>query len=213
MKPILGSRITGTGRYEAEKVVTNFDLEKIVDTSDEWIIERTGINERRVAADGVLTSDMAAGAAKNALEMAGRSGKEVDLIIVGTVTPDQPLPATAAFVQQKIGAGYCPSFDIAAACAGFIYGISIADKFIRYGDVKCALVVGVELLSRFLDWEDRNTCVLFGDGAGAVILEPSDDLERRILSTHIYTDGQHSDALGIPGGGSRFPACIGRRFP
>jgi len=206
MSSVAASRITGTGRYEAERVMTNHDLEKLVDTSDEWIMERTGIRERRVAADGVCTSDMAAGAALKALEMAGRTGKDVDFLVVGTVTPDQPLPATAAFVQQKIGADRCPSFDVAAACAGFIYGLSIADKFIRQGEARCAVVVGVELLSRVLDWTDRNTCVLFGDGAGAVVIEPSDDPERGILSTHLYTDGRHTDVLQIPGGGSRFPA-------
>jgi len=198
--------ITGTGRYEAERVVSNFDLEKMVDTSDEWITERTGISERRMVADGVLTSDMAAGAAAGALESAGKSPEEVDFIVVGTVTGDQPLPATAAFVQKKIGAGQCPAFDVSAACAGFIYGLSIADKFIRLGEIKCGIVVGVELLSRFLDFKDRNTCVLFGDGAGAVVVEPVNDTYRGVVCTNLYTDGQHTDILAIPGGGSRFPA-------
>lgn len=187
--------------------MTNFDLEKLVDTSDQWIVERTGIRERRIAAEGENTSDMASAAARRALEAAEVDPRDVDLIIVTTVTPDMPLPATAMFVQQKIGArNDCPAFDLAAACAGFIYGLSIADQFIRTGACKHVLVIGVELLSRVLDWKDRTTCVLFGDGAGAVVVSPARDDGRGILSTHIHGDGTLAESLCIPGGGSREPA-------
>jgi 3-oxoacyl-[acyl-carrier-protein] synthase-3 len=165
------SRIVGTGHYVPKRVLTNHDLEKMVDTSDAWIVERTGIRERHIAAEGEASSDMAAEAAKRALERANLSARDLDLIIVATVTPDMPLPATAVFVQQKIGARPdCPAFDIAAACAGFIYGLSIADRFLVSGAARHVLVVGVELLSRVINWTDRTTCVLFGDGAGAALL-------------------------------------------
>src|SRR6266478_6188253 len=167
------SAIVGTGRYAPAKVLTNTDLERMVDTSDAWISERTGIRERRIAANGELTSDMASAAARSALEAAGIAATDLDMIIVGTVTGDSPMPATAVHVQQKIGAQQIPAFDISAACAGFIYGLSIGDQFIRTGQMKRILVVGVELLSRVLNWSDRTTCVLFGDGAGAVVLGPS----------------------------------------
>jgi 3-oxoacyl-[acyl-carrier-protein] synthase-3 len=204
------SLILGTGRYAPAKVLSNFDLEKIVDTSDAWITERTGIRERRIAADGEETSDMAAAAANAALAAAGLSAADLDMIIVGTVTGDVPMPATAVYVQQKIGAGPIPSFDISAACAGFVYGLSIADQFIRSGQMKHVLVVGVELLSRVLNWEDRTTCVLFGDGAGAVVVGPSSPATdgtapRGVISTKIFTDGSLAPALCIPGGGSRIP--------
>jgi 3-oxoacyl-[acyl-carrier-protein] synthase-3 len=203
----VASRILGTGHYAPERVLTNHDLEKIVDTSDEWIVERTGIRERHIAAEGEASSDMAAEAARRALAAANVRADELDLIIVATVTPDMPLPATAVFVQQKIGArSDCPAFDIAAACAGFLYGLSIADRFIA-GGAKRVLVVGVELLSRVLNWKDRTTCVLFGDGAGAAVIgPPSDDSGRGILSTHLYADGSQAGALCIPGGGSKTPA-------
>jgi 3-oxoacyl-[acyl-carrier-protein] synthase-3 len=204
------SRILGTGHYLPPTVRTNHDLEKMVETSDAWITERTGIRERRIASDGVFTSDMAAAAAKNALEAAGVRAADLDMIIVGTVTGDMPMPATAAFVQQKIGAPNCPAFDLSAACAGFVFGLSIADQFIKTGHLKHVLVIGVELLSRVLDWTDRSTCVLFGDGAGAVIVGPSDAREtdakpRGILSTAIHTDGALAGSLWIPGGGSVNP--------
>ena len=209
------SRILGTGHYLPSTVRTNHDLEKMVDTSDAWITERTGIRERRIAPEGIVTSDMATGAAKNALEAAGVSASELDMIIVGTVTPDMPMPATAAFVQQKLGAGPCPSFDLSAACAGFVFGLSIADQFIGMGAMKRVLVVGVELLSRVIDWQDRTTCILFGDGAGAVVLGPADNAQngqhgtprspRGILSTSIHTDGSLAESLWIPGGGSVTP--------
>jgi 3-oxoacyl-[acyl-carrier-protein] synthase-3 len=199
------SRILGTGHYLPANVRTNLDLEKMVDTSDAWITERTGIKERRIAPDGIVTSDMATAAAKGALGAAGLQASDLDMIIVGTVTGDMPMPATAAFVQQKLGAGSIPSFDISAACAGFVFGMSIADQFIRSGAMKHILVVGVELLSRVIDWTDRTTCVLFGDGAGAVVLGPSDGT-RGVLSTSILTDGSLSTSLWIPGGGSVNPA-------
>ncbi len=203
------ARILGVGAYTPERRLTNVDLEKMVETSDAWITERTGIRERRIAARGELTSDMAAEAARRALAHAGVSASEIDMIIVGTISGDMPMPATAAFVQQKIGAGHCPAFDLSAACAGFIYGLSIAEKFVRTGAARRVLVIGVELLSRVLNWEDRTTCVLFGDGAGAVVVGPTTAEEaaagRGILATHIYTDGALAPALLIPGGGSKEP--------
>lgn len=198
------SRILGTGRYTPAKVLTNFDLEKLVETSDAWIRERTGIGERRIADDHETTSDMAAHAAREALEAAGLEASDLDMIIVGTISGDVPMPACAVYVQQKLGASAIPAFDISAACAGFIYGLSIADQFIRTGQMRRVLVVGVELLSRILNWQDRTTCVLFGDGAGAVVLGPSEG-DRGIVSTRIYTDGSLAEALVIPAGGSRLP--------
>lgn len=201
-----GSRIVGTGRYLPERRLTNADLEKIVDTTDAWITERTGIKERRVAAPGEVTSDMAAAAGKRALERAGITAADLDMIIVGTISGDHPMPACATFVQQKLGAKNIPSFDISAACAGFLYGMSIADRFLRAGGARYILVIGVELLSRILNFEDRTTCVLFGDGAGAVVLAATDGKDGRgLLSTHIYTDGSLAESLIIPGGGSREP--------
>jgi 3-oxoacyl-[acyl-carrier-protein] synthase-3 len=205
------SRILGTGHFLPPVVRTNADLEKLVDTSDAWITERTGIKERRVAPDGIVTSDMATSAAQEALAMAGLKATELDMIIVGTVTPDMPMPATAAFVQQKLGAGQCPAFDVSAACAGFLFGLSIADQFITTGQMRHVLVVGVELLSRVIDWTDRTTCVLFGDGAGAAVIGPADpndegDRPRGILSTSICTDGSLAASLWIQGGGSVSPA-------
>jgi 3-oxoacyl-[acyl-carrier-protein] synthase-3 len=186
----------------------------MVDTSDAWITERTGIRARHIAPEGVVTSDMATSAASAALEMAGLKATDLDMIIVGTVTPDMPMPATAVYVQQKLGAGTCPAFDLSAACAGFVFGLSIADQFVRSGAMKHVLVVGVELLSRVIDWQDRTTCVLFGDGAGAVVVGPADapsadaSAERPsgILSTAIHTDGTLATSLLIPGGGSVTPA-------
>ncbi len=199
------SRIVGTGAYAPQKVVTNHDLEKLVDTSDAWIRERTGIGERRVAADGEAASDLALQAAKRALEMAGVAPEELDMIIVGTISADMPLPACAAFLQAKLGARDIPAFDIAAACAGFLYGLSIGDQYIRTGMCKKVLVVGVELLSRVLNWDDRTTCVLFGDGAGAAVLAPCDAGPAGILSTRLYTDASLAESLCIPAGGSREP--------
>jgi len=199
------SRILGTGHYAPERVVSNQDLEKVVDTSDAWIAERTGIRRRHMAADHEVTSDMAAAAGRAALEAAGLNVADLDMIIVGTISGDTPMPACAVHVQQKLGADEIPAFDISAACAGFVYGITIADQFISTGKAGCVLVIGVELLSRLLNWEDRTTCVLFGDGAGAVVMGPARGDGRGILSTKIFTDGSLAGALRIPGGGSAEP--------
>ncbi|MCA9673187.1 MAG: ketoacyl-ACP synthase III [Myxococcales bacterium] len=200
------SRIAGVGRAVPEKVLSNFDLEKIVETSDAWITDRSGIKERRILADDLCTSDLAAEAGRKALAQAELEPKDIDMIIVGTVTPDMPMPATATFVQHKLGAPRCPAFDISAACAGFIYGLSIADSFVGRGACERVLVVGVEILSRSLDWTDRTTCVLFGDGAGAAVVTASDDPERGIIDTLIASDGEQACHLEIPGGGTKHPA-------
>ncbi len=195
------AQIIGTGSYVPEKVVTNRDLEKIVETSDEWIVERTGIRERRQAAPGENTSDMALKASIRALEMASTRADELDLIIVGTISPDMPMPACAAFLAHKLGATKCFAFDLSAACAGSLFGMSIASQFIETGRAKRVLVVGVELLTRIVDWKDRNSCVLFGDAAGAMVLGPSKDEGRGVISTHLHTDGSQTGILCIPGGG------------
>jgi 3-oxoacyl-[acyl-carrier-protein] synthase-3 len=197
------SRILGVGAYAPAHVMTNHDLEKIVDTSDEWITESTGIKERRIAAADESASDLAAAAARRALEKAGLTAADLDMIIVGTISGDMPMPACAVFVQQKLGAGHIPAFDVSAACAGFLYGVSIADQFIRSGVHKHILVVGVELLSRVINWQDRTTCVLFGDGAGAAVLGPAQDDGRGVLSTRMYTDSSLAASLCIPAGGSK----------
>lgn len=199
------AKIIGTGSYVPERVMTNHDLAKIVETSDEWIVERTGIKQRHVAAEGEVTSDMALKASVRALELACTRADELDLIVVGTISPDMPMPACAAFLAHKLGAKKAFAFDVSAACAGSLFGMSIAAQYIQSGMVKKALVVGVELLTRIIDWEDRNTCVLFGDAAGAMVLAPSEDPERGILSTHLHTDGAQTDILCIRGGGSKFP--------
>ncbi len=200
------SQILGTGHYLPAKVVTNFDLERVVDTSDAWIRERTGIHQRHVAAPDEASSDMATQAARHALEAAGLKPTDIDMIIVGTISPDLQLPATAMFVQRNLGTRPdCPGFDLAAACAGFIYGLSMADALVRTGSARNVLVIGVELLSRLVDWTDRNTCVLFGDGAGAVVVGPCEDPERGILSTHLFADGTQIESLYIPAGGTRTP--------
>jgi 3-oxoacyl-[acyl-carrier-protein] synthase-3 len=199
------AKIIGTGGYAPEKIMTNHDLAKIVETSDEWIFERTGIRQRHVAAEGEVTSDMALKASVRALEMAATRPEDLDLIIVGTISPDMPMPAAAAFLQHKLGAKKAFAFDVSAACAGSLYGMSIAAQYIQTGVAKRALVVGVELLTRIIDWDDRNTCVLFGDAAGAMVLGPSDDPDRGILSTHLHTDGSQTDILCIRGGGSKHP--------
>ncbi len=200
------ARIIGTGKYQPEGVLTNHDLEKMIDTSDKWIQDRTGIKNRRIATKDICTSDMAAHALSQAIDMAGIRPNDLDMIICGTISGDRPLPATAAYVQKKIGvSNHCAAFDIAAACAGFIYGLSIADSFIKQKTAKYVGVIGVELLSRVVDYEDRNTCVLFGDGAGAAVVA-RDSGGSGILSTHLFTDGSHADALTIPAGGSVLPA-------
>lgn len=199
------TQIIGTGAYAPEKIITNRDLEKMVETSDEWIRERTGISERRQAAEGEQTSDMAVKASVRALEMARTRAEDLDLIIVGTVTPDMPMPSCAAFVQAKLGARNAFAFDVSAACAGSLYAMSVADQYVRNGNSRRALVIGVELLTRILDWTDRNTCVVFGDGAGAMVLGPSADNARGIMSTHLHSDGTMTDMLCIRGGGSLHP--------
>lgn len=192
------SRITGTGSYLPEKVLTNRDLEKIVDTSDEWIRSRTGICERHIAGDDQTTVDLAHFAARAAIEAAGIEPADIDLIIVATTTPDLVFPSTACLLQQRLDIHGCPAFDVQAVCTGFIYALDIADKFIRSDSARTALVVGAEVLSRILDWSDRGTCVLFGDGAGAVVLETSE--VPGILSSHLHADGAYQDLLKVPTG-------------
>jgi 3-oxoacyl-[acyl-carrier-protein] synthase-3 len=191
------SRITGTGSYLPEKVLTNFDLESMVDTSDEWIYTRTGIRQRHIAADDELCSDLALQAAERAIEAAGIERQQIDLIIVATSTPDMIFPSSACILQDKLGIKGGPAFDIQAVCSGFIYGLATADKFIRSGQHKCALVIGAEIFSRILDWTDRGTCVLFGDGAGAVVLQAS--AVPGVLSSHLHADGSYKDILCVPG--------------
>jgi 3-oxoacyl-[acyl-carrier-protein] synthase-3 len=199
------SKITGTGSYLPEKIVTNADLEKILDTSDQWIQERTGIRERRIAHENETSSDMAEAAAQNAMDAAGVNPEEIGLIVVGTTTPDLVFPSTACLIQSRLGLPDCGAMDVNAACSGFMYALSVADKYVRCGDVKKALVIGVDKLTSMLDWNDRGTAVLFGDGAGAVVLEASD--EPGILSTHIHAAGRHADLLGVDVGvGTGFKA-------
>ena len=192
------SRITGTGSYLPQKVLSNHDLEKMVDTNDQWIQERTGIKKRHIIADGETTTDLAFNAAKKAIEAAGIENTEIDLIIVATTTPTKIFPSTASLVQEQLGISGCPAFDIQAVCTGFIYALTVADKFIKSGSAKNALIIGAECLSRIVDWNDRNTCVLFGDGAGAVVLQASE--ETGILSTHIHSDGKYNGLLSVPTG-------------
>ena len=203
------SEIIGCGSYLPERIVTNEELSTMVDTSDEWIVERTGIRQRHLADEGELTSDLAFMAAKKALEHAGTSARDLDLIVLATTTPDNTFPATATKVQAMLGMEQGAAFDVQAVCSGFIYGLSIADNFIRSGQVKNALVIGAETFSRLLNWQDRGTCVLFGDGAGAVVLSaaesvpPSDHASARgILSTHLHSDGRTNDLLYVDGGPS-----------
>jgi 3-oxoacyl-[acyl-carrier-protein] synthase-3 len=199
------SLISGTGSYAPAKVLTNKDIEAIVETTDEWIVERTGIRERHLAGEGEATSDMALQAARRALEMAKVDPKDLDLIVVGTITGDLPWPATAALLQGMLGNKKAFAFDVSAACAGSLYALSIGDRYVSTGVAKKALVVGAEILSRVVDWKDRNTCVLFGDGAGAMVLEPTDDARRGIQSLHLHTDGSQWGILHQPGPGSRHP--------
>lgn len=199
--------IIGTGSYMPARVLTNHDLEKLVETSDEWITTRTGIKERRIAAPDETTSDMAAEAARRALHTAGVKPEEVDLIIVATVTPDMFFPSTACFVQKKIGATNAVGFDISAACSGFLYALQTARHFINGGPRKTALVIGAEKLSSLINWADRNTCVLFGDGAGAAVIRWDDqpDAPGRVISSFMGTDGNLADLLKVPGGGTALP--------
>jgi 3-oxoacyl-[acyl-carrier-protein] synthase-3 len=192
------ARIGGTGSYLPENVVTNKDLEKRIDTSDDWIRERTGIKRRHIAADDELTSDLGVQAARKAMEMAGVGPDDIDLIVVGTTTPDKVFPSTACIIQRKLGISGCGAFDVQAVCSGFMYALDVAHRNIKTGGSKKALVIGAETLSRITNWDDRSTAILFGDGAGAVVLEASN--ERGILSTHIHADGAHEELLHVPQG-------------
>ena len=190
------SRIAGTGSYLPKKILTNADLESMVDTTDEWIFTRTGIRERHIVANDEFTSDLALHAAKNAIETAGIAAADIDLIIVATTTPDKIFPSTAVILQHKLGIAGCPAFDIQAVCSGFVYALSTADNFIKSGAAKCALVIGAETFSRITDWTDRGNCILWGDGAGAVILQAS--AEQGVISTHLHADGKYVEMLHVP---------------
>jgi len=195
------SKITGTGRYLPERVLTNADLEDIVETTDEWIRTRTGVERRHLAAEDETTSSLCIEAAKVAMEAADVKPEDIDLIVIGTTTPDLVFPNIATLVQYALGIHGCPAFSIEAACTGFIYALATADKFIRAGETQCALVIGAEIITKLVDWSDRTTCVLFGDGAGAVIVKPSD--EPGIISTHLGADGQYKELLYYPVGPSK----------
>ncbi len=196
----------GTGSYLPPKVLTNNDLEKMVDTSNEWIVTRSGIKERRITDENTATSDLAAKAAKNALDNASLKPEDIDLIIVATVTPDYPFPSTACMVQKKIGAVNAAAFDLSAACSGFLYALSVGASMLNCGGYKNIMVIGAEALSKITDWKDRSTCVLFGDGAGAVIIRSSDDSGSRILYSELGAEGEGEDLLKVPAGGSAMPA-------
>ncbi len=200
------SRISGTGSHLPEKVLTNADLEKMVETSDEWITDRTGIKKRHIAAEGETTCDLAEQAARRAMQAAHVSASDIDLIIVATTTPDRIFPSTACLLQDRLDIHGCAAFDVQAVCTGFVYALGVADKFIRTGSARCALVIGAETLSRIVDWSDRTTCVLFGDGAGAVVLTASD--EPGILSTHLHADGAYKELLTVPAGVSEHPEIL-----
>ncbi len=208
LKPKRTVSIIGTGCYVPERILTNAELEKMVDTSDEWIVTRTGIRERRIAAKGEYTSDMAAHAARRAIEQAGIEPEEIDLIIVATVTPDMFFPSTACFVQQKIGAKRAACFDVSAACSGFLYAIEIAQQFITSSTYNTVLVIGADKLSSIVDWTDRNTCVLFGDGAGAAVLRNRAG-SHGVVHMYMGSDGSLTDVLYMPGGGCRLPRLAG----
>jgi len=199
---VIRARITGTGSYVPDKILTNLDIEKFLDTNDEWIRARTGICERHIAADGENTSDLATRAAERAMQMAGVKAEDIDLIVVGTITGDYPWPATACVVQANLGAKNAGAFDVSAACSGFLYALSCAIDRIEAGRCKKALVIGAEVLSRIINWEDRNTCILFGDAAGAVVVEAGEG-ERGILSTHLHADGTQLELLYQPGFGTK----------
>ncbi len=202
-----GCAITGVGSYVPQRVLTNADLEKIVDTTDDWITSRTGIRERRTAAEDEYTSTMGIAAARIALERAGVDAADLDLIIVATITPDMPFPATACIAQQELGATKAAAFDLEAACTGFLYALEIGRQFIDNGTYQNVLIIGAEKLSSIIDWKDRNTCVLFGDGAGAAVLQRRADA-RGVLATRLGSDGGKADILAMPGGGCRQPATV-----
>jgi len=195
------SHIAGTGSYLPKRILTNAELESMVDTSDEWIVSRTGIRERHIAGDDEFTSDLAYQAGRLAIEAAGISPQDVDMVIVATTTPDRIFPSTACLVQHKLGIANCPAFDVQAVCSGFIYALSVADSFIKSGSARQVLIIGAETMSRITDWTDRSNCILWGDGAGAVILQASD--EPGILSCHLHADGSYTDMLNVPSGVSK----------
>jgi len=197
------SRVAGTGMYLPQRVLSNFDLEKMVDTSDEWIRARTGIERRHIAADGETTCDLAEGAAQAAIDAAGLSPQDIDMIVVGTCTPDLIFPNVACLLQARLGISDGPAFSLEAACSGFIYALTVADQFIKTGQIKRALVIGAETMSRIVDWTDRETCVLFGDGAGALVLEATE--EPGIIYSSLGADGRYEDLLKVGGGVSRSP--------
>ncbi|MBL8702483.1 MAG: ketoacyl-ACP synthase III [Alphaproteobacteria bacterium] len=207
------SVVVGCGGYLPARIVANADLAASMETSDEWITERTGIRQRHIAADGEKTSDLARVAAERALKAAGLAAADVDLLVLATTTPDETFPATAVRVQSALGMGPCPAFDVQAVCSGFVYALAIADNFIRLGQARTALVIGAETFSRILDWKDRGTAVLFGDGAGAVVLRAASPggaaLPRGILTTHLHADGRFHDALYVDGGPSSTPGRVG----
>jgi 3-oxoacyl-[acyl-carrier-protein] synthase III len=200
MTKIFNSQIISSGSYLPQKIVTNFDLEKTIDTANEWIVERTGINQRHIAAENELTSDIGFFAAKKALEKAGLKPEDVDLIVLATTTPDLTFPSTATIIQAKLGAKNAFAFDVQAVCSGFVYALNIADNFIKVGQAKNALVIGADILSRIVDWSDRNTCVLFGDGAGAVVLQAVESKDVGIIAANLYSDGTLSSILNTSGG-------------
>ncbi|NUN22604.1 MAG: ketoacyl-ACP synthase III, partial [Candidatus Jettenia caeni] len=199
--------ITGIGSYLPNKILTNYDLEKLVETSNDWIVQRTGIKERHIVENGIITSDLATQASIYAMEDAGVSPQDLDMIITSTITPDHIFPSTSCYIQQKLGATRAGAFDILAACAGFIYALAVGESFINSGAIKTALVVGAECLSKITDYTDRSTCVLFGDGAGAVIIQKN-PTKHEILSTRLAADGSQADVLIMPGGGARNPASL-----
>lgn len=199
------ARLISTGSYAPKRVLTNFDLEKMVETTDEWIVDRSGVRKRHIASPKEAASDLAYEASKKALKKAGLKARDLDLIIVATVSGDMPFPSTGCVLQDRLGADKAAAFDINAACSGFIYGLSVADGFIRAGQFRRVLVAGAEVLSKITDWTDRSTCVLFGDGAGAAILEATEE-DRGLVSIKIHSDGSMGDLLSLPAGGSRMPA-------
>jgi 3-oxoacyl-[acyl-carrier-protein] synthase-3 len=206
MAGIYRSRVAGIGSYLPEKVLSNFDLEKMVETSNQWIVERTGIERRHIAAEGEGTSDLCLQAAKRALADANLTAQDIDMIIVGTVTGDRQMPSTACYVQSKLGCRNIVAFDLNAACSGFLYSVSIADQFIRTGMYKNVLVLGAEVLSRFVNYKDRETCILFGDGAGAWVIQRAEDGDKNVIaSSHLHADGVLAELLTLPGGGSLMP--------
>ena len=203
MDGTIRTAFAGFGSAVPEKTMSNFDFEKMIDTSDEWIYKRTGIRQRHICSENDSTATLAAEAAKKALKSANITADDLDLIIVATVTGEMPFPSTACFVQEAIGAHDIPAFDIAAACSGFVYGLTVADKFVTSGQYKKVLLIAADCLTKWTDWEDRGTCILFGDGAGAIVLEPTTEPNRGVLHTEIHAEGSGWDLINIPGGGTR----------